>query len=109
MGNDQAQEPWLDEALSTYSEKLYYENLQPTGLDWWWKYRINYFSPQGWVDGSIYNPAGYRAYRDAVYLNGALFLDDLRNLIGDAPFFNFLGDYFQEDLKPLIDEYFQSR
>jgi len=130
VGNDQALEPWLDEALSTYSEKLYYENFQPLGLDWWWTYRINYFSPQGWVDGSIYNPAGYRAYRDAIYLNGSLFLDDLRNLIGDETFFAFLheysrkyalqittadeffallDEYSREDLNPLIDEYFQSR
>ena len=130
VGNDQALEPWLDEALSTYSEKLYYENLQPDGLDWWWTYRINYYDPRGWVNGSIYNPLGYRAYRDAVYLNGAKFLDDLRNLIGDDAFFDFLAayvkeysqqipssagffdllsDYTQQDLQPLVDLYFDQR
>jgi len=130
VGNDQALEPWLDEALSTYSEKLYYEMQQPQGLDWWWTYRINYYNPQGWVDGSIYNPLGYRAYRDAVYLNGARFLEDLRHLIGDEAFFDFLeaysrdfthqissadkffallGKYTQEDLQPLIEEYFEKR
>ncbi len=130
VGNDQALEPWLDEALSTYSEKLYYENLQPDGLDWWWTYRINYYDPRGWVNGSIYNPLGYRAYRDAVYLNGAKFLDDLRNLIGDDAFFDFLaayvqeysqqitssadffallGNYTQQDLEPLVDLYFDQR
>jgi aminopeptidase N len=130
VGNDQALEPWLDEALSTYSEKLYYEMQQPLGLDWWWTYRINYYNPQGWVDGSIYNPLGYRAYRDAVYLNGARFLEDLRHLIGDEAFFDFLeaysrdfthqissadkffallGKYTQEDLQPLIEEYFEKR
>ena len=130
VGNDQALEPWLDEALSTYSEKLYYEKMQPLGLDWWWTYRINYYDPQGWVDGSIYNPGGYRAYRDAVYLNGAKFLEDLRLLIGDEAFFSFLGDYAlqfsqqiasadefftllskysQEDMKPLFDKYFEHR
>jgi hypothetical protein len=36
VANDQALEPWLDEALSTYSERLYYENIHPQGLDWWW-------------------------------------------------------------------------
>lgn len=130
VGNDQALEPWLDEALSTYSEKLYYEMKQPHGLDWWWTYRINYYHPQGWVDGSIYNPLGYRAYRDAVYLNGARFLEDLRLLIGDEVFFEFLGSYSrdfthqissadkffallgkytQEDLQPLFEEYFEKR
>lgn len=130
VANDQALEPWLDEALSTYSEKLYYEKAQPSGLDWWWTYRINYYNPQGWVDGSIYNPQGYRAYRDAIYLNGAKFLDELRLLIGDTAFFDFLKSYValyskqitstdqfftllseftRADLQPLLDEYFEKR
>lgn len=93
VGNDQAIEPWLDEALSTYSEKLFYEQIHPDALDWWWTYRINYYEPKGWVNGSVYNPEGYRAYRDAVYLNGALFMEDLRQLIGDPSFFSFISDY----------------
>jgi hypothetical protein len=130
VGNDQALEPWLDEALSTFSEKVFYEKVQPQALDWWWTYRIDYYDPRGWVDGSIYNPLGYRAYRDAVYLNGANFLDDLSTLIGDEAFLNFLGayareyslqissadnffallsNYSQEDLQPLVDQYFEKR
>ncbi len=93
VGNDQALEPWLDEALCTYHERIYYEKVHPEALDWWWAYRINYYNPQGWVDGSIYNPQGYRAYRDAVYLNGAVFLENLRQQIGDQAFFAFLTDY----------------
>jgi hypothetical protein len=96
VGNDQALEPWLDEAFCTYSEKIYYENLHPEALDWWWAYRIHYYDPHGWVNGSIYNPDGYRAYRDAVYLNGAIFLDALRNSIGDEPFLATLQDYVQQ-------------
>ena len=93
LGNDQALEPWLDEALSTYSERLYYENTHPEALDWWWTYRIYYYQPQGWVDGSIYNPDGYRAYRDAIYLHGALFIEDLRKEIGEQAFFDFINAY----------------
>ena len=93
VGNDQALEPWLDEALCTYQEHIYFENLHPEALEWWWAYRVNYYEPSGWVNGSIYNPAGYRAYRDAVYLNGAVFLDKLRDEIGEESFFVFLKDY----------------
>jgi hypothetical protein len=93
VGNDQAHEPWLDEALCTYSERLYFENLYPEALDWWWTYRVFYYEPRGWVDGSIYNPEGYRAYRDAVYLNGAVFLEELRETIGEQAFFAFLTDF----------------
>lgn len=96
VANDQALEPWLDEALCTYHERIYYEELHPEALDWWWSYRVNYYQPHGWVDGNIYNPEGYRAYRDAVYLNGARFLEDLRIEIGDNAFFDFLSDYVSQ-------------
>ena len=129
VGNDQALEPWLDEALCTYSERLYYEQFFPEALDWWWTYRVQYYNPRGWVDGSIYNPQGYRAYRDAVYLNGAVFLEELRDLVGEEAFFNLLQSYVTsyahqisstqdffallrehtaEDITPLTNRYFQS-
>lgn len=131
VGSDQAMQPWLDEALCTYSERLYYENVAPGALDWWWAYRVNYYQPEGWVDLSIYDVPGvvgqYRAYRDPVYLKGALFLEELRTLIGDAAFFDALrsyasryayrqaeaADFFAivrqhttQDLGPLLGKYF---
>jgi hypothetical protein len=131
VGNDQALEPWLDEALCTYNERLFYENYHPEALDWWWNYRVFFYKPGGWVNDSIYNPHGatnaYRAYRDAVYLNGALFLEDIRLLIGDDSFFKFLKAYVEEykyklatgenfflllrsftneDIDPVINQYF---
>lgn len=97
VGNDQAIEPWLDEAMCTYTERLFYEFVHPEALDWWWDYRVNYYQPRGWVDMTIYNPYteqdAYRTYRDAVYLNGAVFLENLRKQIGDAAFFDFLKAY----------------
>lgn len=100
VGNDQALEPWLDEAMCTYSERLFYENLFPESLDWWWSYRIHYYQPKGWVDTDIYDTpqvAGqYRAYRDAVYLNGAIFLEELRTHIGDQAFFGALRSYLSQ-------------
>jgi aminopeptidase N len=97
VGNDQGNEPWLDEALCTYSEHLFYERYYPDALDWWWTYRVNYYQPRGAVDGSIYNPEGYRAYRDAIYLNGAVFLDELRKTIGDPAFTAFLKGYVDQN------------
>jgi aminopeptidase N len=101
VGNDQALEPWLDEALCTYMEHVFYENLyndySPSSgqslVDWWWYYRVNFYDPTGWVDGSIYDFSQFRQYRDAVYLNGAKFLDELRSLVGDEAFFAFIRDY----------------
>jgi hypothetical protein len=93
VGNDQALEPWLDEALCTYTERIFYEHTYPDLVDWWWYFRVDYYQPTGWVNGSIYDYGGFRPYRDAVYLNGAKFLEELRSLIGDEAFFAFLKDY----------------
>ena len=93
VGNDQALEPWLDEALSVYSERIFYERTNASYGDWWWNFRVNYFSPSGWVDTSIYDGSSYRGYTNAAYLTGAYFLEDLRVRMGDQDFYNFLQDY----------------
>ncbi len=50
VGNDQAMEPWLDEALAVYSEAIFYKFIYPNSSDWWWNFRVNYFGPSGYVD-----------------------------------------------------------
>ncbi len=93
VGDDQSLEPWLDEALCTYSEHVYYERAHPDLIDWWWAYRIDYHQPTGWVDTPVAKAGGYEPYRQAVYLRGAKFLEALRQRIGDETFFAFLKDY----------------
>lgn len=93
VGNDQALEPWLDEALCTYSEHIFYETYYPDLVDWWWGFRINLYSPSGWIDSPVSATAGYEPYRRAIYLNGARFFEELRGRIGDEAFFGFLADY----------------
>jgi hypothetical protein len=132
VGNDQALEPWLDEALCTYSEKIYYENLAPDALPWWWTYRIDFYQPSGWINGSIYDfnafPNAYESYRNAVYLNGAKFFEELRQSLGEEAFFAFLHRYAEQyrqriasgeeflallhnlstqDLEPILAKYFR--
>lgn len=130
VGNDQALEPWLDEALSTFSEIYYYEYAYPELTDWWWENRIYFHKPQGWVNSTIYETAGFYPYRDAVYLRGALFLGELRELMGEDTFleflraylekfryrqvsgddfFNLLSEYTSADLSELIGTYFSRR
>jgi hypothetical protein len=93
VGNDQALEPWLDEAMALYSERIFFEYTNPGLVDWWWQFRVNYFGPNGWVDTNIYGGESFRGYTNAVYLNGATFLEDLRVRIGDQAFYAFLKDY----------------
>ena len=92
VGNDQALEPWLDEALATYSENLFYEENYPEVTSWW-TFRVNAYSPTGWVDTDIYHAGKFRPYTNAAYFRGAQFLDAVRGRIGDEAFFAFLKDY----------------
>jgi hypothetical protein len=96
VANDQALEPWLDEALCTYSERIYYETVHPDLVDWWWGFRYFEFQQAGFVDTSIYEGGGQRPYWDKVYLTGARFLEDLRQRVGDEIFFTFLREYYNQ-------------
>ncbi len=93
VANDQALEPWLDESLATYSEYLYIERYYPELTAWWWDYRVNYYKPDGRVNLTIYDQSDLRTYINAVYLQGAVFLDQLRQALGDEVFFNGLRTY----------------
>lgn len=93
VGNDQAMEPWLDEAMSVYSEALFYKNIYPNSYNWWWQWRVNYFGPSGYVDTTIYEAPTFRIYVNSTYLNGANFLEALNVRMGDDAFLAFLRDY----------------
>lgn len=129
VANDQALQPWLDESLATYSERIYYESTYPDIVSWWWSYRIDFFKPGGFVDIPIYEGQGFRPYTNATYFQGAYFLEKVRQRIGDEAFFAFLQTYLNEgrgkivtandlfrllrassntDISDLINQYFRS-
>ena len=97
VGNDAGQVPWLDEALATYSELLFYEQAHPFDLPWWWEFRVDQWAPSGPVDSTAYELPTFRPYINAVYLRGARFLHDVRAAIGDEAFFAFLKDYYAQN------------
>jgi hypothetical protein len=126
VGNDQINEPWLDEGLASYSEALYYDRY----FDYSANPRLAAFRAQNLgvpIDLTIYDYPTTTQYKQALYPRAALFLDDLRHLVGDEVFFAFLKDYHsrfagrlattadffavlrdhtQADLKPLLNTYF---
>jgi hypothetical protein len=104
VANNQAIQPWLDEAFSTYSEILFYEQRYPQLVPWWWDYRINQYRPQGWINSSIYDFHEDRPYINAVYLRGARFLDELRTHMGEEAFQQFLQDYITQEANQMTDE-----
>lgn len=98
VGNDQALTPWLDEALATYSEYVYYEEFHPDLREWWWAFRVDAFAPAGYtaagqVDSSVYAFGTIREYINAVYLRGARMLHELRAALGTEAFFAWLRSY----------------
>lgn len=97
VGNDQALEPWLDEAFATYSEDLFYERYYPEFREWHWENYVTAHNPHGFLDTTIYDYDNLSDYRIVIYWNGATFLRDLRTTIGDDAFFSFLKDYIQQN------------
>jgi hypothetical protein len=93
VGSDSALNPWLDEALATYSEYLFIEKFYPAYKNWWWSFRVANFFPQGMVDSNVYEFATAREYINAVYLRGVQMLHNLRVDIGTPAFFNLLRGY----------------
>lgn len=93
VGNDQANEPWLDEALSTYSELLFLEEFFPDLTTWWWDYRVFSYRPEGFVSSTIDEFDNDRSYINAIYLRGALYLNDLRSNLSNELFMSRLKDY----------------
>ena len=105
VGNDVFDDPWMDEALTTYSSSLYYEftlgSDYAEGLKGYWQDRYDRLLSEGGDDlitadlahfESLNRPAVYGA---VVYTKGALFFQALRDEIGDQAFFQALKDYYR--------------
>ncbi|MEW6567884.1 MAG: M1 family metallopeptidase [Chloroflexota bacterium] len=102
VGNNQLNDPWLDEAAATYTEVLYYESAvgpeRATSLlreyhDLVGTYATDPMMPIGLPVGAY---ASEQDYALIVYLKGALFFDALRRELGDEAFFAFLRSYIEE-------------
>jgi hypothetical protein len=104
VGNDPALDPWLDESLAIFSELLFYESKHPELGKWWWNFRILDYAPQGFVNSNIYDHQTFASYVHAVYFRGALFLQDLRLVMGEDDFMDFLNAYIQEGQSVLVSE-----
>lgn len=93
VGNDQALDPWLDEALATYSELLFIEAAHPDLVNWWWGFRVRSYNPQGTLGQPIYEYQSLRQYINVNYLLGVLMVHDMRGILGDADFVAWMRAY----------------
>ncbi len=102
VGDDQVNQPWVDEALAQYSALIYEEDLY--GKDAAHQVMRNNFiglynrAKNAGQDMPVNLPvAAYdeATYGAIVYGKGPLFYDAIRTKMGDALFFKFLQTYFQ--------------
>jgi len=99
IGNDQLNEPWLDEAAATYAETLFYEGTgspgSATGMLSELRSRVrSSANPERPIGLPVADYPSTDEYATIVYSKGALFFEALRNQIGDEAFFNFLRSYY---------------
>jgi len=101
VGNDQVDEPWLDEALVQYSTLLYYEERYGAEVA---AELLEYVFQQPYeelVEAGRDAPAGWPVaaysgedYGPVVYQKGPLYFHALRQEVGDKDFWRILQTYF---------------
>ena len=104
VGNDVFDDPWLDEALTTYSSSLYYEFSQGESdaqglIDYWhdhYRRTVELGQDERVTDSLAYFEGLHdpKIYGGIVYSKGALFFKALRDEIGDEAFFQALRGYY---------------
>jgi aminopeptidase N len=99
MGNDQLQEPWVDEAFAMFSERYFFH---PRGSRGW-----AYCSGKH-VDSAIYAfPDTFQrwdcgGYVETVYLKGAAMIDGVRGRMGDRAFFATMRTFIRQHRFELV-------
>lgn len=103
VGNDQIDEPWLDESLTNYSTVLYWEAIEGEEaaeriIESFFITPYEFAQEQG-NDRSVIGPvADFSAneYGIFVYGKGPLFFDALRREVGDDTYFEIMQTYYAE-------------
>ncbi|HEX2922473.1 MAG TPA: M1 family aminopeptidase [Chloroflexota bacterium] len=99
VGDDQVHDPWLDEALASYADMLFYRDQAPSAFDHYMGRNLSGYRGRAAAGGdrpvntTIYDYPNDLPYFDIVYRKGAVFLDKLRETMGNDQFFGLLKDY----------------
>ncbi len=101
IGDDQLEQPWLDEAAATYASVLFLEHYEGDGratgeLSHYRSVVGPYFRGDLPIGLGVGDYPDENTYALIVYWKGALFFDALRQRIGDQAFFAFLKAYYAE-------------
>jgi aminopeptidase N len=102
VGDNQIEEPWLDEGFARFNELRFYEVFSPQDVDWWWSTVIGTQRPAKPLNSPVTAFSENGSYLNSVYNQGARFLDALRQRIGRIAFDAFLRRWYQRGSFQLI-------
>lgn len=104
VGNNQVEEPWLDEGLTEYSVEVYYREIFGPGggesvRQFYEEELVGYLNETGialpvGLPAYAYDPQQYRVY---VYSGGALFFGELQDEHGYDKMQDFLQQYYADN------------
>lgn len=98
VGSDQVREPWVDEALATFTSGLYFERIGREEVLRYWQetYRLGKErNPKATVFDPLWSFPDGEGYGGIVYSGGALMLQEIRERMGDDSFFGALRKYLE--------------
>ena len=118
VGNNEVDEAWIDEALAEYSTLLYFEQFGEDGvsrqslID---EAKTNYLLYTDVVTSldlglnesmqlSVNEYSGEYEYVYMVYVKGVIFVDELRNAVGDEDFFGGLRRFYKKNKYGIVEK-----
>ncbi len=97
VGNDQLNEPWLDEAMAQYSTLMYFgQKYGPSGYGNFRKGLVSRWNGENLVIGKSVADYSSNEYLSVVYGLGPLVIEKLAKKMGSISFGKFLKDYYKE-------------
>ncbi|WFA08393.1 M1 family metallopeptidase [Tissierella sp. Yu-01] len=105
VGSNQIEEAWLDEALTTYSEYIYYKEAYgiSKGEDYLtrnildgYEYGKRYLGEDTRVNKHLRDFTGWDDYGILVYTKGAMLFNEINKDYGEEVFYEILAEYFNK-------------
>jgi len=98
IGNDQLNEPWLDEAMAQYATLLYFgQKYGPTGYGYFRKGLESRWNGEDMAIGLAVSGYNSSEYLSVVYGHGPLVIENLAKIMGTISFNKFMKDYYQSN------------